>query len=128
MTQRRAESQIANLTRDHKKLGIDLIYLAANNMPHIVEKLSTRTTTLLWTVFRSEVCSQSYGAPKSRESPLAGFRDSHARVPRKKSHLDVGPMERSRIYYKGGRWWLPPNPGHGESCVSMLPVARPSTK
>jgi len=29
---------------------------------------------------------------------------------------------------QGGRWWLPPSPGRGESCVSVLPVARPSTK
>jgi hypothetical protein len=29
------------------------------------------------------------------------FWDSHARIPREKSHLDVGPVERCRIYYKG---------------------------
>jgi hypothetical protein len=28
----------------------------------------------------------------------------------------------------GGRWWLPQSLGRGESCVSELPVARPSTK
>jgi hypothetical protein len=28
----------------------------------------------------------------------------------------------------GGRWWLPPSLGRGESCVSVLPVACPSTK
>jgi hypothetical protein len=44
------------------------------------------------------------------------------------SHLDVAPMESHRVYYKGGRWWLPASPGRGESCVSVLPVARPSTK
>jgi hypothetical protein len=32
---------------------------------------------------------------------LARFRDSHSGVPREKSHLDVGPVERSRVYYKG---------------------------
>jgi hypothetical protein len=32
-----------------------------------------------------------------------------------------------RILY-GGRWWLPPNPGHGESSESVLPVACPNTK
>jgi hypothetical protein len=36
--------------------------------------------------------------PKAR---LAGFRDSHAGVPGEKSHLDVGPVERCRVYYKG---------------------------
>jgi hypothetical protein len=48
--------------------------------------------------------------------------------PGTKSHLDVAPVERCRVYYKGGRWWLPPSPGRGESCVSGLPVARPNTK
>jgi hypothetical protein len=32
-----------------------------------------------------------------------------------------------RILY-GGRWWLPPNPGRGESSESVLPVACPNTK
>jgi hypothetical protein len=44
---------------------------------------------------------QSRGSPRWRDSPLAGFRDSHTGVLGEKSHLDVGPMERSRIYYKG---------------------------
>ncbi len=32
-----------------------------------------------------------------------------------------------RILY-GGRWWLPPSSGRGESSESVLPVACPSTK
>jgi hypothetical protein len=64
--------------------------------------------------YTSEVCSQSYGAPKSQESRLVGFWDSNSGVPWEKSHLDVGPVERSRIYYKGevvaspksGPWWV----------------------
>jgi hypothetical protein len=47
MAKRRAGSRTASLTPDHKKSGIDPIYLATGGMPHIVEKLSTRTTTLL---------------------------------------------------------------------------------
>jgi hypothetical protein len=74
-------SRIANLTLDQKKSGMDSIYLAADNVPHTVGKLLTRATTLLQTTLWSEVCSRSYGAPKSQESRLAGFRDSHARVP-----------------------------------------------
>jgi len=119
MAKRRAGSQIASLTPDHKKLGIDPIYLASGVVSHIVGKLSTRATTLLQTASQSEVCSQSYGVPKLRESQLAGFRDSHSRVPGEKSHLDVGSMAIHRVYYKEEG---------GESCVSVLPVARPSTK
>jgi hypothetical protein len=33
-----------------------------------------------------------------------------------KWHLGAGPVARHREYYKGGRWWLPPNLSHGESC------------
>jgi hypothetical protein len=47
MAKRKAGSQIANLTPDHKKSGIDLIYLAAGGMPHIVGKHLTKATTLL---------------------------------------------------------------------------------
>jgi len=45
-----------------------------------------------------------------------------------KSHLDVGPVERCSVYYKGGRWWFPSSLGRDESCVFMLFVARPNTK
>jgi hypothetical protein len=32
-----------------------------------------------------------------------------------------------RILY-GGRWWLPPSPGRGESSESVLPMTYPNTK
>jgi hypothetical protein len=47
MAKRRVESQIANLTPDQKKSGIDPIYLAVDDVEHTVGKLSTRATTLL---------------------------------------------------------------------------------
>jgi hypothetical protein len=97
----RAGSRIASLTPNQKKSRIDPIYLATDDVPHTIGKLSMRATTLLQIALRSEVYSRSYGVPKSRESRLAGFRDSHAGVPREKSHLDVGPVERCRVYYKG---------------------------
>jgi hypothetical protein len=39
--------------------------------------------------------------PKSRESQPWRFRDSHVGVLGQKNHLDVGPVERCRVYYKG---------------------------
>jgi hypothetical protein len=36
-----------------------------------------------------------------------------------KTHSNVGAAERCRILY-GRRWWLSPNPGHGESCESRV--------
>jgi len=76
MAKRRDGSQIASLIPDHKKSGIDPIYLASGGVPHIVGNLLTRATTLLQIALRSEVCSQSYGAPNLRESHLAQFRKS----------------------------------------------------
>ncbi len=52
-----AESRIASLTPDHKKSGIDPIYLAAYNVPHTVGNLSMRATIFLQIALRSEVYS-----------------------------------------------------------------------
>jgi len=101
MAKRRDESQIANLIPDQKKSRIDLIYLDAGGMWHTVGKLSTRVTTLLQSALQSEVCLQSYGAPKLRESHLVWFQDSHSRVPGEKNNLDVGSVANHRVYYKG---------------------------
>jgi hypothetical protein len=100
MAKRRAGSQTANLTPDEKKSGIDLIYLVAEGVWYTVGKLSMRVTTLLRNASQFEVCSQSYGVPKLRESQLAWFRDFHSGVPREKNHLDVGSMASHRVYYK----------------------------
>ncbi len=64
-------------------------------------KVLDKTYNFASTSPRSEVCSQSYWAPKSQECPLARFQDSHTGVSGEKSHLDVGPVERSRVYYNG---------------------------
>jgi hypothetical protein len=101
MTKRRSGSRNVSLTPNQKKSEIDPKYLAAEDVRHTVGKLSTRATTLLQTTLRSEVCSQSYGASKSWESRWAGFQDSRAGVPGEKSHLDVGPVESHKVYYKG---------------------------
>jgi hypothetical protein len=101
MAKRRVGSQIISLTLDQKKSGMDPIYLAVNDVRHIVGKLLTKATTLLQTAPQFEVCLQSYGASKSWKSQLARFRDSHSGVLGEKSHLDVNPVERCRVYYKG---------------------------
>jgi hypothetical protein len=131
MAKRRVGSQIVNLTPDQKKSGIDPIYLAADNVPHTVGKLSTRATTLLQSAFQSEVCSQSYGASKSWESQLSGFRDSRAGIPqesRERKAIWMWAPWRGPEYTIRGKVVASPSPGRGESCVSVLPVARPSTK
>jgi hypothetical protein len=65
--------------------------------------------------------SQSFGSPTGTNSGL------HFESPKNLCHLDVASVERRRELY-GGRWWLPPNPGRGESCVSKCPWLVPTPK
>jgi hypothetical protein len=81
MAKRRAESQIGNLTPDHKKSGIDPISVCADRARHTVGKLLRRATSLLQTSSQSEVWAGSYEFPKSRESKQGQFRDSSLGVP-----------------------------------------------
>ncbi len=101
MTKRKVKNQIGNLILDHQKSGIDLTALHLGNVRHTVGKLLTRAITLLQTSLQSEVCIRSYAPSKSRESQLWKFWDSHLGVPGQKNHLDVAPMERCKVYYKG---------------------------
>jgi len=73
IAKRKAGSQTASLTPDHKKSEIDPIYLDSGGVPHIVGKLLTRITTLLEIAPQLEVCSQSYEVSKSWESSWRDF-------------------------------------------------------
>jgi len=50
---------------------------------------------------------------------------THSAIPWEKNHVDVSSVASHKVYYKGGRWWLPPSSDRGESSVSVLPVVRP---
>jgi hypothetical protein len=125
MAKRRVESQIDNLIPDQKKSGINPIYLAVEGVRHTFGKLSTRTTTLFLTALQSDVCLQSYRVPKSWESHLAQFWDSHSGVLGEKNHLDVGSVASHREYYKGEGGGFP----QVQVVVNLAcPMAHPSTK
>jgi len=103
-----AGSRIASLTPNQKKSGIDPIYLAADNMPHTVRKLSTRAITLLQIALRLLAKLWGSKVPRIPTGKISGLpHGSPAVVPGvlgvsgEKSHLDVGPVESYRIYYKG---------------------------
>ncbi len=66
--------------------------------------------------------------PKVARVPTLAISRLSLGSPETKSHLDVGPVKRCRVYYKGEGGGFPPSPGRGESCVSVLLVGRPSTK
>jgi hypothetical protein len=108
-----------------QKVGNRPNFLAFKQRATYVGKFSTRATTLLQTSSQSEVYTKSYGLPKSRESQRWEFRDSLPfGSPETKSHLDVAPVDKCRVYYKGegggftkcGRWW-----------VLWVPIARGSS-
>jgi len=84
-----------------QKVGNRLNLLGCRGRATYRWKAFMRATTFLQTASRFEVCSQSYGAPKSRESHLGRFRDFHLGVPGEKNHLDVAFVANHRVYYKG---------------------------
>jgi hypothetical protein len=65
MGKRRAGSQTGSLTPDHWKSGIDLFPTSELKVPHGVEKISTRATTLVQTSLQLDSIVGSYEFPKS---------------------------------------------------------------
>jgi len=103
--------------------------VCSGEVRHTVGKLSKRATTLVQTSFRSEF------KPEPRPNPSSGREVMHIQSPgspnqdnfetplwesqEKKPFGCKCGGELQRILY-GGRWWLPPNPGCGESSESKV--------
>jgi hypothetical protein len=68
MGKRRAGSQTASLTPDHKKSGIDLFPTSELKVQYVVGNISMRATSLVETLLRSDFAVGSYERPKSRDS------------------------------------------------------------
>jgi len=92
-------------------------------MRHGVGKLSRRATTLVQTSLQSEVGAGKYEFPKSRDSFGTPPWESPEKVP---FGCSLG-GELQRILY-GGRSWLPPSLGRGESSESKCPWLVPTPK
>jgi hypothetical protein len=79
-------------------------------------------------------------AVQSSGSPVGTISGLHFGSPGNLCHSDVASATSRREYYMGeggnqpqrilygGRWWLPPSPGRGESCVSKCPWQVPTPK
>jgi hypothetical protein len=67
-------------------------------------------------------------AVQSSGSPAGTISGLHFGSPGKLCHSDVASATSRREYYMGGRWWLPPSSGRGESCVSKCPWQVPTPK
>jgi hypothetical protein len=74
-------------------LRINLISSHSSGVQHTVEKFLTRATTMLETLLQSEVYMRNYAPPNGNFGT--------PKISRTKNHLDVAPMERRKIYYKG---------------------------
>ncbi len=73
-------------------------YLCASGVPHIFRKISTRSTSLFWTLPQSKVYTKNYGLPKLQESQFQEFQDSWLGSFGTKWHLDATPMAMHREY------------------------------
>ncbi len=128
MAKRRAESQIANLTPNQKKVGNQpnfLVYRwrATYRWKALDESYNfaldcTSIRGLLAKLWGSKVAGVPVGAIS--ELPLGS--------PGREKPFGCRPRGEVQSILYGGRWWLLPSLGHGESCVSVSPVTRSSTK
>jgi hypothetical protein len=127
MVERRARSQTDNLTPDHKKSGM--------TQPRGVQRECDTPLESYWgelqDCFRPHPNPRSEPGVTSSQNPKSPNRDSFETPPWESREKKPFRSERhgamERILY-GGRWWLPPSPGRGESSESRLPVACPNTK
>jgi hypothetical protein len=59
-------------------------------------------------------------ASKVAGDPIIGISGLPSASPGTKWHLGANPMAKHIVYYKGGRWWLPPSSNHVEFCESVF--------
>jgi hypothetical protein len=104
------------------------ISLCIGVMPHTIGKLSTRVTTLLQTSSQSEVCTQSYGPPKSWESQLWEFQDSQVGVLGQNDIWVLISWPNTKYTIKGEGGGLPQVRAVVSFVSLCLPMIRPSTK
>jgi hypothetical protein len=56
--------------------------------------------------------------PQSHGSSKFGNFGTPTKESRDKMSFGCGPRGEAQSILQGGRWWLPPSPGRGESCES----------
>jgi len=128
MTKRRVGSQIVSLTPDHKKSGIDLIYLIAGGLATYRWKALDESYNFALDHTSIEGLLAKLWGSKVAGVLIDGIPGLPLRRPRREKPFGCRLRGQAQSILQGGRLWLPPSSGHGESYVSVLPVARPSTK
>jgi hypothetical protein len=117
---KKVEKQIDKLIPDHGKSEVDPIPLRVGGVRHAIGKLWMKATTSIQTSSRSKVCTRSYSPTKLRDSQPWRFQHSHLGVLGQKKPFGCHYCGEVQNILYGGRWCLPPNPGHGESCESKV--------
>jgi hypothetical protein len=112
------------MTRDQKKSGIDPIYLASGNMPHIVGKFLTRVTTF-FQPHRDRRSAKEVMRPQSPGSPCWRDFGTPTRESRERKVIWMQAPWRVTEYIIRGKVVACPSPGRGESSESK--VARGSS-
>jgi hypothetical protein len=100
MAKRRAGNRTTSLTPDHKKSGIDPIYLAAGGVP-ISLKSSWRELQHCFRPHHDPRSVHKLWGSKVAGVPFGAISGLPLGSPRKNSHLDIAFVESCRIYYKG---------------------------
>jgi hypothetical protein len=129
MGKRRAGT--ASLTPDHKKSEIDLFPTSELRVQYVVEKISTRATSLVQTLSRSDFAVGSYELPKSRDSNQDSFgtiSGLQLGSPGKKKPFGCSPRNVAQRILYGGK--VVASPEFGLWCVlwSKVPMACPNTQ
>ncbi len=99
MVNRKAGSQIGSLTFDHLKSGINPISLRAGGVPHSIGKILMRGTTFLKLHLDWRFAHKIMGLQNGGSLDFGNF-GTPTWSPGTRSHLDVGLVERQKIYYK----------------------------
>jgi len=84
---------------------------------------------ILW--FRPCLDQTLHPGVMSSQSPRTSTRDSFGTPTwesREKEPFGCSLRGKLQSILYGGRWWLPPSPGRGESCVSKCPWLDPTPK
>jgi hypothetical protein len=100
MAKRRTGSRTASLTPDHKKPGIDPIYLASGGVPHRWKALDESYNFASDHIAIQGLLAKLWGS-KVAGVPFDAISGLPLGSPGKNNHLDVAPVEGCRIYYKG---------------------------
>jgi hypothetical protein len=115
MAKRKVRSRIGNLTPDHGKSGINPIPMCAGGVQHTL-KSSQRGLQLRFRSHPDRRFAQEVIVSQSCGTPSLGDFGTPVWESRDKMPFGCHSCGEVQSILYGGRWWLPPSPGCGESC------------